>query len=166
MIITHALTVTAGDYFTVHRCPFTQRETLCLWELKTGYPKTHSDPDTMTIPMPPLPGQTDPEPVPLTSVNRYYLQVSPIVLSLWIVISLHRGQVLLTQMAYERELGLHVDGTVRVINVYRERGPMPKSGKAPVYTCKVDVIGPDNLTPKGWPNRVLKDQLYQNIKKH
>jgi hypothetical protein len=146
VIITHANTATAGDYFTVHRCPFTGRETLCLWELKTGWPKPDKKPLAMTIPMPPLPGGTEPEFVPLTSMNRYYLQV------------------LLTQMAYERQLGLRIDGTVRVINAYRERGPRV-DGEKPVYKCKVAVIGPDDLEPKGWPNRVLKDELYAGLKK-
>jgi hypothetical protein len=145
VVIIHALTATAGDYFTVHRCPFTQRETLCLWELKTGYPKKYKEeeeqPTTMTIPMPG--GET----VPLTSVNRYYLQV------------------LLTQMAYERELGLVVNGTVRVINVYKEREDMPKGATRPTYSCKVKVIGPEHLTPPRWPERVLKDQLYAGIRK-
>jgi hypothetical protein len=141
VIIVHALTATAGDYFTVHKCPFTQRETLCLWELKTGYPKMDGDPTTMTIPMP------GDEPVPLTSVNRYYLQV------------------LLTQMAYERELGLRVDGTVRVINAYKEREDMPRGATRPTYKCAVRVIGPEQLDPPRWPERVLKDQLYAGIKK-
>lgn len=68
-------------------------------------------------------------------------------------------------MAYERELGLHVDGAVRVINVYKERDALSKSAPRPTYTCKVDVIGPDQLNPPGWPNRVLKDQLYAAIRK-
>jgi hypothetical protein len=147
VIITHAMTATAGDYFTVHRNPFTGKETLCLFELKTGYPKTDEDPPTMTIPMPKLPGQDKAEEVPLTSVNRYYLQV------------------LLTQMAYERELGLRIDGTVRVINVYKEREDMPRGATVPTYTCKVRVIGPEHLDPPGWPNRVIKDALYAAIRK-
>jgi hypothetical protein len=146
VIIVHARTATAGDYFTVHRCPFTQRETLCLWELKTGYPKVPKRPKAMTIPMPPpLPGQQEAETVPLTPLNRYYMQV------------------LLTQMAYERELGLRIDGTVRVIHVFRERGPLV-DGEKPVYKCRVRVVGPDDLEPRGWPNRVLRDELYQALK--
>jgi len=141
VIIVHALTATAGDYFTVHTCPFTQQESLCLWELKTGYPKTDGDPVTMTIPMP------GDEPVPLTSVNRYYLQV------------------LLTQMAYQRELGLHIDGTVKVINAYKEREDMPRGATRPTYKCVVRVIGPEQLEPPRWPERVLKDQLYAGIRK-
>lgn len=155
VIIIHALTATAGDYFTVHRCPFTKKETLCLWELKTGYPKGKKNDDAeynMTIPMPPLPGFEEiPNPpkeqVPLTSVNRYYLQV------------------LLTQMAYERELGLKIDGTVQVINVYKEREDMPKGASRPTYKCKVDVYGPEHLVPTRWPDRVIKDALYAGIRK-
>jgi len=146
VVIIHAHTATAGDYFTVHRCPFTARETLCLWELKTGYPKAPKDPPSMTIPMPPLVAGGDPEEVPLTPVNRYYLQV------------------LLTQMAYERELGLRIDGTARVINAYMERQPRIGT-KAPQYKCVVRVIGPDDLEPRGWPNRVLRDELYAGIRK-
>jgi hypothetical protein len=101
----------------------------------------------MTIPMPALPGKQDPEPVPLTPVNRYYLQV------------------LLTQMAYERELGLIIDGTVRVINVYKEREDMPRGATRPTYACKVRVIGPEHLDPPRWPERVVKDMLYACIKK-
>ena len=100
----------------------------------------------MTIPMPPLVAGGDPEEVPLTPVNRYYLQV------------------LLTQMAYERELGLRIDGTARVINAYMERQPRIGT-KAPQYKCVVRVIGPDDLEPRGWPNRVLRDELYAGIRK-
>jgi len=148
VVILHAYTATAGDYFTVHTCPFTKKETLCLWELKTGYPKEpkRESAPSMTIPMPPLVEGGAPEEVPLTPVNRYYLQV------------------LLTQMAYERELGLRVDGTVRVINAYMERQPRV-NGRPPQYKCRVRVIGPDDLEPKGWPNRVLRDALYLAIRK-
>jgi len=141
VIIIHALVATAGDYFTVRTCPFSHHKTLCLWELKTGYPKADKDPVTMTIPMP------DGETVPLTPVNRYYLQV------------------LLTQMAYERELGLHIDGSVQVINAYKEREDMPRAATRPTYTCKVRVIGPEQLDPPRWSERVLKDQLYAGIRK-
>jgi|WetSurMetagenome_2_1015567.scaffolds.fasta_scaffold00274_4 hypothetical protein len=148
VILVDALAATAGDYFTVHRCPFTGRETLCMWELKTGFPKEDEDPPSMTIPMPVPEGQREPERVPLTSMNRYYLQV------------------LLTQMAYERELGLHVDGTVRVINAYKEREDRSKGDtRAPTYKCKVVEIGPEHLNPPRWPERVLKDALYKGIKK-
>jgi len=140
VVITHANLITAGDYFTVHLCPFTRRETLCLWELKTGYPIEPKDPPSMTIPMP------NGEEVPLTPLNRYYLQV------------------LLTQMAYERELGLRIDGTVKVINAYHELQPRIK-GVDPQYKCVVRVIGPDDLIPKGWPNRVLRDELYAALRK-
>lgn len=151
VIITHALTATAGDYFTVRCCPFTKRKTLCYWELKTGYPKGKTEdnvnPYAMTIPMPCLPDEVKPEFVPLTSVNRYYLQA------------------LLTQMAFERELGLHIDGTVQVINVYKEREDMPRGATRPTYKCKVEVYGPEHLEPPRWPDRVLKDALYAGIRK-
>ena len=152
VIITHALTATAGDYFTVRTCPFTRKKTLCYWELKTGYPKgkhkNEDDPYAMMIPMPPPPGHDiGQEFVPLTSVNRYYLQA------------------LLTAMAFERELGLYVDGTVQVINVYKEREDMPRGATRPTYKCKVQVYGPEHLEPPRWPDRVIKDALYEGIRK-
>lgn len=57
---------TAGDYFTIHTCPYTKRETLWLWELKTGWPVIPREPDIMS---PPLAA------IWLTPENRYHLQV-------------------------------------------------------------------------------------------
>lgn len=94
VIIVHANVATAGDYFTVHTCPFTGEETLWLWELKTGWPQHEKRPDVMDAPL----GH-----VWLTPENRWLLQVE------------------LTKMAYERELGLKLSGQARVINAYMER---------------------------------------------
>ncbi len=51
VIMTESLVGTAGDYFTIHTCPLTKRETLWLWELKTGWPKYNKNNDIMAPPL-------------------------------------------------------------------------------------------------------------------
>jgi hypothetical protein len=69
VVIPHANVTTCGDYFTVHTNPITKRETLHLWELKTGWPHNPKNPDPM---MPPLAY------VWLTPRNRWQVQVMPV----------------------------------------------------------------------------------------
>lgn len=119
---------TAGDYFTV------KDGKLWLWELKTGWPfvyKTLAEAGTMSEPL---------DHVWATPWNRWQLQV------------------LITQLAYQRELGLEIDGGARVIHAWLER-PFGEHG----YSCHVRVHEPDTLEPPGWPDTVNKDALYGAI---
>ena len=90
VVMMHANTITAGDYFTIHTCPKTQKETLWLWELKTGYKTNTRKPMMMSAPL---------DHVPLTPRNRFQLQV------------------LLTRLAYENELRMKIHAA-RVIHVW------------------------------------------------
>ena len=122
---------TAGDYFTIHRCPITQKCTLWLWELKTGWPVVPKKPGIMA---PPLAA------VWLTPENRWQLQV------------------LLTRLAYERELGIHIDGGARVIHVWKQRDETKTR-----YECQVSVVEPGELKPANWTRWVDEDTLYESL---
>ncbi len=127
---------TAGDYFTVHTDEVTGEQRLHLWELKTGWPyvykkKNLAEADTMSAPL---------DHIWMTPWNRWQLQV------------------LITRMAYERELGLVIDGGAHVIHAWLER-PFGLSG----YECKVNVVQPADLEPPNWTVDVNKETLYQAI---
>jgi hypothetical protein len=112
ILVTHNL-ATAGDYFAVHEAT----GDLVLIELKCGFPtEDHvirdmpgNDANDAKVMNPPLAH------VPLTSENRWHLQV------------------LLTRMAYERELGLRID-RVHVLNVCKTKHVASNKES---YTCRL-----------------------------
>lgn len=128
VVLVNANLITAGDYFTLHKCPLTGRQTLWLWELKTGYKTNTRKPDMMAEPL----GH-----VPLTPRNRFQLQL------------------LLTKIAYEKELGMKIDHW-RVIHVWEH-----KDGKS----CDVEVLEPSELDPPYWAQKVDENLLYSKLKK-
>jgi len=124
VVLIAANCITAGDYFTLHTDPRTQHVTLWLWELKTGYKARPRDPKYMAPPL---------RHVPLTPRNRFQLQV------------------LLTKIAYEKELGLKIDGGCRVIHVWEVKD---------TDVCDVEVLEPHQLDPPNWTEQVNVDELY------
>lgn len=135
VILVAANIATAGDYFTLHTDPETGKVTLWLWELKTGWPivPTKKTREIMDAPL---------EHVWLTPWNRWQLQV------------------LLTKLAYERELGMIIDGGARVIHTWRER-PFGLE----TYETKIRVDEPDQLDPPNWTTYTDKDVLYDSLRK-
>ena len=127
--IVRANVATAGDYFTINRAD----GTLWLWELKTGWPKQ----------VPPQKcGLMDTEPLSAvwcSSENRWQVQL------------------MLTQMAYEKELGLKITGQARVIHTWMER---PEGDAQGIYTAHVRVLEPEKLEPSDWPKWIDRDALY------
>lgn len=128
VVMTRANLCTAGDYFTV--CD--EDGSLHLWELKTGWPVSDpkQPPGKMSAPL---------ETVDNTAVNRWQVQVE------------------LTRMAYEREMGMKIDGA-HVIHAWQER----EEGYHQ-YTTRVKVIGHADLTPPGWPAAVDMSAVYQAL---
>ncbi len=125
---------TAGDYFTVHTDPVTGEQRLHLWELKTGWPYVYKNVAEAGVMSAPL------DHVWMTTWNRWQLQV------------------LITQMAYERELGLVIDGGAHVLHAWLER-PFGLSG----YECRVNAITPEELNPPNWTTTVNRDAIYNAI---
>jgi hypothetical protein len=62
-------------------------------------------------------------------------------------------QVMLTRIAYEKELGMKID-EAHVVNVYATRR----------REYKVEVIAPSRLEPADWPDLVNRDVLYESLK--
>lgn len=125
---------TAGDYFTVHTDAVTGETRLHLWELKTGWPYVYKNVAEAGVMSAPL------DHVWMTTWNRWQLQV------------------LITQMAYERELGLVIDGGSHVLHAWLER-PFGLSG----YECRVKAIEPAELDPPNWTTTVNRDAIYSAI---
>ena len=141
VIITNANVGTLGDYFTVWCNPRNGEMELCLWELKTGWPVQIAE-RQQEIMDPPLAH------VPLTAINRWHLQV------------------LITKMAYEREMKMRIP-KARVLHVYKERGdPVPgQKDQSLQYTCKAVSYEPSQLTPPSWTeNQVLLGVLYDSLR--
>lgn len=141
VIISKANVGTMGDYFTVYQNPRTETRELWLWELKTGWQEPKAKPEIMDPPL---------SHVPITAINRWNLQV------------------LLTKMAYERELGLKID-FARVIQVYQEREDVvpgsDKAGMSKQYHSVVKIYTPADLTPPRWTeDPVLLGILYDSLK--
>lgn len=128
VVLTDTMCITAGDFFTLHTDPATQRVTLWLWELKTGYKANTKARKKMAAPL---------EHVPLTPKNRFQLQV------------------LLTGIAYEKELRMKIDGGCRVIHAWE----VPGSNE-----CEVEVLEPAQLEPPNWTQQVDRDALYAALK--
>lgn len=128
VVLTDTMCITAGDFFTLHTDPVTLRVTLWLWELKTGYKEDRKARKKMAAPL---------EHVPLTAKNRFQLQV------------------LLTGIAYEKQLRMKIDGGCRVIHAWEVPGR---------NECEVEVLEPEQLDPPNWTGTVDRDALYAALK--
>lgn len=120
---------TAGDYFTIEK----STGKLWLWELKTGWPISDKKKAHLTMGSDAL----APLSIPLKPKNKWHLQA------------------LITQLAYERELGLVIDGGAHVIHTWTER----EEGDVELryrIKCK-EVLRPE------WVDAVDRNELYNAI---
>jgi hypothetical protein len=127
---------TCGDYFAVHE----QSGELTLIELKCGFPVEDYKMDPAVAPMVMNPPLND---VPLTSENRWHLQV------------------LLTRLAYERELNMRIP-RVHVLNVFKATDMKT----AVSYQCRlIDQPEWTRSLEQGGRLNVLYEALSDNTKK-